>query len=150
MEHSPSWEAKFYLAIHKSPHFYATRRFITMFKRARHWSLSWVKCIHFTLSVTISLKSILILSSQLRIDLRVVPSLWFLIGVGSGRRRQFLDWYGFRFTTMLWNVFKVALRDSVLFSAVQTVISTLYVYCAYGSAHTLCQLNYKNLCCIVG
>jgi hypothetical protein len=48
-------------------------------------------------------------------------------GVGSGLRRQFLDPYEFHFTTTLWNVFEVALRDLVLFSAVQTVLSTLYV-----------------------
>jgi len=51
---------------------------------------------------------------------------------------------------MLWNVSEWALRDSVLFSAIQTVISTLYVYCTYGSARTFSHLNYKNLCCILG
>jgi len=43
-------------------------------------------------------------------------------GVGSGRRRQFLDWYGFRFFTTLWNVFVIELCDSVVFSVVQTVM----------------------------
>jgi hypothetical protein len=42
-------------------------------------------------------------------------------GVGSGRR-QFLDWYGFRFSTTLCNVFVIELRDSVVFSLVQTVM----------------------------
>jgi hypothetical protein len=40
-------------------------------------------------------------------------------GVGSGRRRRFFDWYGFRFSTALWNVFVIELRDSVVFSVVQ-------------------------------
>jgi hypothetical protein len=43
-------------------------------------------------------------------------------GVGSGRRRRFLDLYGFRFSTTLWNVFVIELHDSVLFSVVQTVM----------------------------
>jgi hypothetical protein len=42
-------------------------------------------------------------------------------GVGSGRRRRFLDWCGFRFSTTLWNVFEIELRDSVVFSVVKTV-----------------------------
>jgi hypothetical protein len=41
-------------------------------------------------------------------------------GVGSGRGRRFLDFYGFRFSTTLWNVFVIELRDSVVFSVVQT------------------------------
>jgi hypothetical protein len=46
-------------------------------------------------------------------------------------------------------VFEVALRDSVLFSAVQTVLSTLYLYCTYGSAHTSSHPNYMNLHCML-
>jgi hypothetical protein len=42
--------------------------------------------------------------------------------VGSGRRRRFLNWYRFRFSTTLWNVFVIELRDSVMFSVVQTVM----------------------------
>jgi hypothetical protein len=42
--------------------------------------------------------------------------------VGSGSRRRFLDWYGFRFSITLWNVVVIELRDSVVFSAVQTVM----------------------------
>jgi hypothetical protein len=41
-------------------------------------------------------------------------------GVGSGRRRRFLDWYGFRFSTALWIVFLIELRDSIVLSVVQT------------------------------
>jgi hypothetical protein len=40
--------------------------------------------------------------------------------VGSGRRRRFLDLCGFRFSTTLWNVFLIDLRDSVVFSVVKT------------------------------
>jgi hypothetical protein len=43
-------------------------------------------------------------------------------GVGTGRRRQFLNLYGFRFSITLWNVLEIALWDSVVLSAVQTVL----------------------------
>jgi hypothetical protein len=66
-------------------------------------------------------------------------------GVGSGRRRRRLDWYRFRFSIPFWNVIETALRDSVVFSVAQTVLSTFDVYCAYGSAHTYSHLNYMNL-----
>jgi hypothetical protein len=33
-----------------------------------------------------------------------------------------LDWYGFRFSTTLWNVFVIELRYSIVFSVVQTVM----------------------------
>jgi hypothetical protein len=41
-------------------------------------------------------------------------------GVGSGRRRWSLYWYVFRFFITLWNVFVIEMRDSVVFSVVQT------------------------------
>jgi len=41
------------------PCFYGTRRFITVFKRARHWTLSWTTWIQYTPSDTISLRSVL-------------------------------------------------------------------------------------------
>jgi len=43
-------------------------------------------------------------------------------GVGSERRRRFLDWYGFLFSTTMWNVFVRELYDSVVFSAVHAVM----------------------------
>jgi hypothetical protein len=46
---------------------YGTRRFITVFTRARQWSVSWVRSIQSTPSHPISSRSILILSSNLRI-----------------------------------------------------------------------------------
>jgi hypothetical protein len=39
----------------------------TVFTRARHWSLSWARCIQFTPFKSIYLRSILILSSHLRL-----------------------------------------------------------------------------------
>jgi hypothetical protein len=68
-------------------------------------------------------------------------------GVGSDRRRRFLDWYGFHFSTTFWNVFVIKVRDSDVFSVVQTVLSTSDVYCAYGSAHTFSHLNYMKPSC---
>jgi hypothetical protein len=61
--------------------------------------------------------------------------------VSSGRRRRFLAWYGFCFPISLRNVFEIALRDSVVFSAVLTVLSTFDVYCAFGSVHTFSRVN---------
>jgi hypothetical protein len=43
-------------------------------------------------------------------------------GVGSRRRRRFLDSHGFRFSTTLWNEFLIELRDSLVFSVVETVM----------------------------
>jgi hypothetical protein len=53
------------------PTFYGTQRFITVLTRARHWSLSWVRLIQSIPPQPISLGSILILSSHLRLG---VPS----------------------------------------------------------------------------
>jgi hypothetical protein len=51
----------------KFPTFYGTWRFITVFTRARHWSLSWDKWIQFTRLHPISLRYILMLSFYLRL-----------------------------------------------------------------------------------
>jgi hypothetical protein len=48
---------------------YGTRRFITVFTRAHHWSLSWARWIHCTSSHPISLRFVLILSSFPRLGL---------------------------------------------------------------------------------
>jgi hypothetical protein len=45
--------------------FYGTWRYTTVFTRARHCSLPWARWINFTTSHPVSLRSILILSSQL-------------------------------------------------------------------------------------
>ena len=49
--------------------FYGTRRFITTFISARHLSLSWASSIHFIPPHTTSWRSILILTSHLRLGL---------------------------------------------------------------------------------
>jgi hypothetical protein len=49
--------------VKKFPTFYATQRFITVFTRAYHWSLSWARWIQSTPSHQISLRSILIHSN---------------------------------------------------------------------------------------
>jgi hypothetical protein len=56
--------------VEKFPGFYGTQRFIIVFTRARHWSLTWDRCIKSVTSYPISLRSILILSSHLRIGLQ--------------------------------------------------------------------------------
>jgi hypothetical protein len=43
-------------------------------------------------------------------------------GVGSGRRRRFLDWCEFRFSATLSVVFLIELRDYIVFSVVQTIL----------------------------
>jgi len=60
--------------VRKFPFFYGTRRrFITVFTRAYHWSLSWARCTQSTLAYPIPLRSILILSYHLRLCLRNNP-----------------------------------------------------------------------------
>jgi hypothetical protein len=54
-------------ALNNCPAFYGTRKFNTVFTRALHWSLSWAISIQSTPSHPISLRSILILSTQLRL-----------------------------------------------------------------------------------
>jgi hypothetical protein len=56
--------------VKKLPAFYWTRRFIAVFTRSRHWSLSWTRWIQSTTSGHISLRSISTLSS-LRIGLPI-------------------------------------------------------------------------------
>jgi hypothetical protein len=70
MELSPSWEAANCAATQGIiPAFYGTRRFITVFTRAHHRSLSWPRSIQSIPSHPISLRSILILSTHLRLGL---------------------------------------------------------------------------------
>jgi hypothetical protein len=53
------------------PAFYGIRRFITVFTRSLHWSLSWASSIQSIPSYPISLRSILILSTQTRLGLPI-------------------------------------------------------------------------------
>jgi len=69
--------------------------------------------------------------------------------VGSGRRHRIFNWYGFRFSTTLWNVFVTELRDSIVFPVVQTVLWTFDLYCACGSAHTYSHLDCMKPSCIL-
>jgi hypothetical protein len=57
------------------PACYETRNFITIFTRALYWSLSWARSIQSIPSHPISLRSILILSTHLRLGLVVVSFL---------------------------------------------------------------------------
>jgi hypothetical protein len=77
MELSPSWEAANCAATQEIiPAFYGTRRLITVFTRALHRSLSWARSIQSMPYNPISLRSILILSTHLRLGLRsdLLPS----------------------------------------------------------------------------
>jgi hypothetical protein len=53
--------------------FYGTRRFITVFIRARYWFLSWAKLVQSPHSRHLYVRSILILSIQLRLGLPSGP-----------------------------------------------------------------------------
>jgi hypothetical protein len=57
--------------------YYGTRRFSTVFTRVLHWSLSWAISIESILSQPVSLRSILILYTHLRLRL---PSGLFPFG----------------------------------------------------------------------
>jgi hypothetical protein len=73
MKLSPSWEAANCAA---TPTFYGTRRFITVFTKALHWSLSWARSIQCIPSHPIFLRSILILFTHLSLGhhIGVFPS----------------------------------------------------------------------------
>jgi hypothetical protein len=73
LTHSWSWDLLEQLPIVQPlknfPGFYGTRSFITVLTRAIHWSLSWARSIQSLPSHPISLRSILILSTYLRLGL---------------------------------------------------------------------------------
>jgi hypothetical protein len=73
LTHSWSWDLLEKLPIvqllKNFPAFYGTRRFITVFTRALYWSISWARSIQSIPSHPISLRSILILSTHLRLGL---------------------------------------------------------------------------------
>ncbi len=69
MQQSPSWEANQFSASQKFPAFYGTRRFITAFTSAHHLSLSLASSIQSITPNSTFWRSILLLSSHLRLDL---------------------------------------------------------------------------------
>ena len=69
MEQSPSWETSWLQLVKKSPAFYGTPRFITALTSARHLSLSGASSIQSIPPHPTSRRSILILSSHLRLGL---------------------------------------------------------------------------------
>ena len=69
MEQSPSWEANRSSASHKIPGILWAWSFFTAFKRACHLSLFWARSIQSMPSHTTSLRSILIVSSNLYLSL---------------------------------------------------------------------------------
>jgi hypothetical protein len=69
MKQSPSWEANRFAASQEIPAFYGTRRFITTLTSARHLSLSWASPIQSITPHPTYWRSILILSSHLRLGL---------------------------------------------------------------------------------
>jgi hypothetical protein len=76
MELSPSWEpASRSVSQELPPKYFRSRSFITVFRRDRHWSLSWARWIQSIPLHPISLRSILLSSSHLR---QCHPSCLFL------------------------------------------------------------------------
>ena len=71
MEQSTSWELTGLQLVKKFPTFYGTCRFITAFTSACHLSLSWTSSIQSTPPYPTSWRSVLILSSFLRLGLPI-------------------------------------------------------------------------------
>ena len=69
MVQSPSWEANRFAASQEIPAFHGTRRFITALTSVRHLSLSWASPIQSIYPHPTSWRSILILSTHLRLGL---------------------------------------------------------------------------------
>jgi hypothetical protein len=65
----PSQKMKVSQLLRKFPSLYAIQRFITVFKTARHLSLSWARSIQSTPSYPVSIRYILILSSHISLSL---------------------------------------------------------------------------------
>jgi len=77
MEQSPSWEANWFEASQQIPEFYGTRKIITAFTSDQQLSLSWASSIQSIPPHPTSWRSIIILSSHLRLGL---PSGLFPLG----------------------------------------------------------------------
>jgi hypothetical protein len=110
MGKSSSWKANSRSASQEFPTFYGTRRFITMFAIARHWSAPWCKWIQSTPYHLPYLIFILILSSNVwrGLSSRLFPSCFsteifyiFLISPMCAMNRTLLDLITL-ITTALW------------------------------------------------
>ena len=77
MVQSPPWEANWFAASQEIPRIHGTRRFITALTSVRHLSLSWASPIQSIYPHPTSCRSILILSTHLRL---VLPSGLFPSG----------------------------------------------------------------------
>ena len=69
MVQSPSWAANWFAASQEIPLFHGTRRFITSLTSVRHLSLSWASPIQSIYPHPVSWRSVLILSTHLRLCL---------------------------------------------------------------------------------
>ena len=69
MMQSPTWEANWFAAGQEIPRFYGTRRLITALTSVRYPSLSWASPVQSTYLHPTSWRSILILSTHLRLGL---------------------------------------------------------------------------------
>jgi hypothetical protein len=99
MELSPSWQAANCAATQKiNPAFYGTRRFITVFTRALDRSLFWTRSIQSIPSHPISRRSILVLSTHLRLGTCVHTFMLSTIDILIGRK----------------NSYKIRLREAIL------------------------------------
>jgi len=69
MAQSPSWEANWFAASQEIPRIYGTRRFITALTSVRELSLSWASPIQSIYPHPTSCRSVLILSTHIRLGL---------------------------------------------------------------------------------
>ena len=80
MVQSPSWEANWFEVVKKFPPFHGTRKFIIALTSVRHLSLSWASPIQSIYPHPTSWRSIIILSTHLRLGL---PSGFFPSGFST-------------------------------------------------------------------
>jgi hypothetical protein len=106
------------------PAFYGTRRFITVFKRALHLSLSWARSIQSITSHPISLRSILILFTHLR------------LGLPSGLLHS-----GFQTNILYW--FESPDHSNYTWRIIQVMKLFIMQFSRYTCQKTYCSLIHK-------
>jgi hypothetical protein len=84
MELSTSWEAASCALSENFPALYGTLKFITVFTRALHWSLSWARSIQSIPYHPISLRSILIMSTHSLQSITVSTSRFLATDLNRG------------------------------------------------------------------